>query len=322
MAKKPKPPGKKYNYMDTYGDLVTLLMCFFVLLFAMSTIEETKYVAFAEALSARFGTPADSPVAGGSDPTVSGVGEIPPEGSTMDPEQTMPEDLTQLEEAINKYAAENNMESEISVEVGESGTVFIRLSNNLLFDGDSSDLREESIGFLSFLADCFNSIESEILMTQYNGHTASIDGSTTDDWLLAAARAGEVSSFIQKDGGFNRFKVKSSFFGRNYPIADNGTPEGRAKNRRVDIIVSGNQTDTIEQTLIDMSRVYFPGDNQDNFEGAADDLPDNFLDSAEPNAELADMMSDLTADQREQLLLTEEDMAAENAQEADGAASG
>lgn len=284
--------------MDTYGDLVTLLLCFFVLLFAMSTIEESKYIALAESLSARFGTPADAPVEGGSDPTESGIGAIPPKGSEMTPDQTLPDDLTQLEQAIKKYAAENNMQSEISVEVGESGTVFIRLSNNLLFDGDSSDLRVESIGFLSFLADCFNAIEPEILMTQYNGHTASIDGSTTDDWLLAAARAGEVSSYIQKDGGFNRFKVRSSFFGRNYPLADNGTPEGRAKNRRVDIIVSGNQTDNIEKTLVDMSRIYFPSDDTEFFDGNAAALPDNFLDNVEPNATLTDAMESLTSGQQ------------------------
>ena len=55
VAKKPKPEGKKYNYMDTYGDLVTLLMCFFVLLFAMSTVEENKFNAFAQALTEQFG---------------------------------------------------------------------------------------------------------------------------------------------------------------------------------------------------------------------------------------------------------------------------
>ncbi len=54
MAKKPKPEGKKYSYMDTYGDLVTLLMCFFVLLFAMSTIQEEKFNAFAQGLASQF----------------------------------------------------------------------------------------------------------------------------------------------------------------------------------------------------------------------------------------------------------------------------
>lgn len=184
--------------MDTYGDLVTLLLCFFVLLFAMSTVEEVKYQAFAEALSSRFGSPTDTVVPGGSDPNESGIGEETPTGTEMDPDQTLPEELTQLEEAITRYVEQNNMEGQVSVESGESGAVFIRLSNNLLFDGDSYELRAESQAFLDFLAQCFAAVDSEILKVEMKGHTASIPGSGTDDWLLSGDRAGTVSSYIAR----------------------------------------------------------------------------------------------------------------------------
>lgn len=287
--------------MDTYGDLVTLLLCFFVLLFAMSTVEEVKYQAFAEALSSRFGSPTDTILPGGSDPSVSGIGEETPTGTEMDPDQTLPQEMTQLEEAITKYIEENNMEGQVSVESGQSGAVFIRLSNNLLFDGDSYDLRAQSIDFLNFLSQCFIEVDSEIMQVKMNGHTASIQGSGTDDWLLSAQRAGIVTSYIQKDGGYDRFKLYFSGYGRNYPIADNGTDDGRAANRRVDIVVLGNDSNNLTLTLQDAMRIYFPGDATQFFEGEQGELPDDIVDNISPNAAISDALAGLTPEELEAL---------------------
>lgn len=287
--------------MDTYGDLVTLLLCFFVLLFAMSTVEEVKYQAFAEALSSRFGSPTDTILPGGSDPSVSGIGEETPTGTEMDPDQTLPQEMTQLEEAITRYIEENNMEGQVSVESGQSGAVFIRLSNNLLFDGDSYDLRAQSIDFLNFLSQCFIEVDSEIMQVKMNGHTASIQGSGTDDWLLSAQRAGIVTSYIQKDGGYDRFKLYFSGYGRNYPIADNGTDDGRAANRRVDIVVLGNDSNNLTLTLQDAMRIYFPGDATQFFEGEQGELPDDIVDNISPNAAISDALAGLTPEELEAL---------------------
>ena len=284
MARK-KKEGKKYNYMDTYGDLVTLLLCFFVLLFSMSTVEQQKYNAFVEALSSRFGPqPANLSFVDPNASNVSGsdYSSTPPTGQTMSPDQTLPQDLSQLAQAIQQYAQQNNMTGDVSVERSPSGATFIRLSENLLFDGDSAVLRPQTADFLNFLSEAFNVVEGQILQVKFNGHTASIAGSGVNDWNLASERASTVASFITNEGQFNRFKAQPIGYGRNYPIADNATADGRAKNRRVDIIVLGNDVNQMELTLMDAMRVYFPSDTTTFFEGNAGALPDNYIDSVDP----------------------------------------
>ncbi len=174
------------------------------------------------------------------------------------------------------------MQGDVSGERNENGTTFIRLSDNLLFDGDSSALRPQTTDFLDFLSDAFNAVDDEILQVKFNGHTAYIDGSGVDDWILSGARAGSVASYITETGEFDRFKVEPVGYGRNYPIADNAVEEGRARNRRVDIIVLGNDASRMEATLMDSMRVYFPSDPVDFFEGNATDVPTEQVDGITP----------------------------------------
>jgi chemotaxis protein MotB len=278
MAKKPRPEGKKYNFMDTYGDMMTLLMCFFVLLFAMSTVETSKYNAFAEALSNRFGNtpPANPSWVPPADTSASGddYSNDEPAGDTqMAPDQTLPADFSQVYEAIEKYIEEHDMAGEVTLEKGANGSVFIRLSQNLLFAGDSSTLNAPASEFLDFLGECFLQVQREIFQVRFLGHTASISGSGTDDWFLSSERSGRVSSYFERTVLFPPYLLQATGYGRHYPIADNSNPASMALNRRVDIVVIGNDPDRLLFALAEASAIYFPGDDTSFFEGAPDELP-------------------------------------------------
>ncbi|MDL2327173.1 OmpA family protein [Ruminococcaceae bacterium OttesenSCG-928-A11] len=294
MAKKPKPEGKKYSYMDTYGDLVTLLLCFFVLLFAMSTVEESKYNAFVQAMTQQFGQqPLNlSSVTDPDAPPGDNFGdEAPVTGETIDPVEDMPADLKQLEEDISEYIEEKGLEGKVEIEVGESGAIFIRLNNNLIYAGDSSVLSAEAMDFLDFMGAGFVEISDSILQVDIIGHTASIEGSPTDDWVLSNERAAKVASYLERVVGFSPYKMHTLAYGRHYPIADNGTADF-VKNRRVDIIVVGNNADNLLMALAEAQRVYFPSDDTQFFEGDADELPANALDNAiaaERSADLSNL---------------------------------
>lgn len=293
MAKKPKPEGKKYSYMDTYGDLVTLLMCFFVLLFAMSTVEEEKYNAFAAALSQTFGPTTTTAAAAAQAPAQTPAENQQQDASeqvtgdlVMNPDQTLPEDFSQIGEAIEKYVEEQNLQGSVSVEVGESGATFIRIQDNLLFAGNSSALQPAALEFLDFLGESLLAVQDQVYRANFIGHTASIAGSGVDDWILSCDRSGTVASYFERTIGFSAGKMETTGYGRHYPIADNQTAEGIAKNRRVDIVVVSNNTDTLLQALGEASRIYFPEDSTEFYEGDPADLPEYTLNNLPPTANL------------------------------------
>jgi chemotaxis protein MotB len=285
--------------MDTYGDLVTLLLCFFVLLFAMSTVEESKYNAFVQALSNRFGTqPINlSAVTDPNAPEGDDYGDTEPtEGETLDPVENLPAEMRQLYEDVSEYVEQQNLAGEVTIEAGESGAVFIRLSENLLFGGNSSVLRSDAMDFLDYLGGGLVAASDGIFQVNILGHTGSQQGSAVDDWMLSSERSGRVASYLERAVGFSPYKMHTLGYGRHYPVADNNTIEGLAKNRRVDMVIVSNDAATFYGALAESQQVYFPDDDTQFFEGAPDELPGNALKDIAPTDRALDL-ENLTDDQ-------------------------
>lgn len=250
MARKKKgDSGGGYNWMDTYGDMVTLLLTFFIMLFSMSTVNEEKWAVLVRAFSRNpdAATAQIIMVAEGDGDDIapaSGVSQNLGQEAT-DPAE--PRDLIELYEMISSFIEANDMESSVSVEKDAADNVYIRFDNSIFFDGDSSILREESFPILDFLGDCLLSVEDQIFITRVNGHTAAIPGEENyhvSDWMLSGERASQVIIYFEERKGLNPKKLMSNGYGKNYPIDTNDTPEGRAKNRRVEIMILGNDFDT------------------------------------------------------------------------------
>ena len=295
MAKKNKPPGKKYNYMDTYGDLVTLLLCFFVLLFSMSSLDETQFSVITEALGQQFGNRVmnDSTVVHYVPNVTDDFGSDPTDGEVTMPSGAEHEAaMNDLADDLQAHIIENNLQGDVELQRGDNGLVFVRLSNNLLFAGNSFDLQPRSIELLNYLGEHLKGVENDIYTVNCVGHTAEVPDSPADDWILSGERAGIVASYLDSQIGFPATKLQVTAYGRMYPVADNSDIVARAANRRVDIVIINNSPEHLAEALLEASLVYFPDDDKQYFKGDTDRASENDTRNANSYVPPSTMVSD------------------------------
>lgn len=237
MAKKPREGPKTDGWKDTYGDMVTLLLCFFVLLYSMSAVDQEKWQAFVKA----FTNPGEDtaqvvlvPSDELGDHTVPGENSTEVGGSTED---TI-ENIDDLYEALKEFVEEQGMQDSVEIAEGE-GVVYVRYQNSLFFKPDSAELLPSAMPSLEFLGDSLKQLEDQLWLVSISGHTASVayDNYAVSDWDLSAMRATSVAKHFEEDSGLDPMILRPIGFGKNYPIADNGTAEGRERNRRVELVI-------------------------------------------------------------------------------------
>ena len=246
--KKRSDGGGGYNWMDTYGDMVTLLLTFFIMLFSMSTVNEEKWEILVRAFSRNpdAATAQIILVQEGEGDDIAPANGISQNLGDKLTDSELPTDLNQLYEYLKQYVEQNQMTASVSISKDSANNVYIRFDNNIFFDGDSYTLRKESYPILNFLGDCLKNLEDQIFVTRVNGHTAAIPGAENyhiSDWTLSGERASQVVIYFEEKSKLDPKKLMCNGYGKNYPIESNDTPEGRAKNRRVEIMVLGNSFD-------------------------------------------------------------------------------
>lgn len=263
--KKADEGGGGPNWLDTYADMVTLVLTFFVLMFSISSVDAEKWKMIVQAFSAdgnsnqQLVIPGDS----GSNP---GDGNVDPSGSGDSPigntsDSTIDEVVTfdDLYPYLKQYVESNGLENDVELVKGD-GYTFITFRNSIFFNGNSSVLREEGKVILRYICSAFINITDDISQVVVEGHTARAEngddpGQRLFDWDLSSARAGAVCGFIDIQNSaankvIDRSKLKSHGNGDTMPIAPHdNTEENRIKNRRVEIYISkeGSSTLTLEE---------------------------------------------------------------------------
>ena len=236
--KKKSGGGGGANWMDTYGDMVTLLLCFFVLLYSMSTISEDNWKAIVMSFN---------PLA---DQTIREVKEGNTTGPSSDPGDSAGM-IEMLFQALQEYVQQQNSEQTISVEK-DGGKVFISFNQTVFFDGESAVLKPESEPVLQSVSDMLSSVSGSIDEVRVLGHTAQASANRPNrvvvDRTLASNRATNVVIFIQQHSSVDPARLVSEGIGQWRPAVPNDTPENRARNRRVEMIISGRN---IEQEIED-----------------------------------------------------------------------
>ena len=250
MKKKKSSGGGGANWMDTYGDMVTLLLCFFVLLYSMSTIDTKKWEWIVQQFNPNsIDMEEPGPVDSGS--ASKGGDELP---------------TTQVDEAMDelyqflKSYAQNNTDASISVSQGD-GYVFISFDDAVFFDGNSSQIRPEGAAILDALIPALTKAGPFIDELEVLGHTAQATpygpNPTLADRNLSCLRASEVASYFQDriDGeSLDPGRLVAKGFGQWRPVADNQDSVQKAKNRRVEMVVTGRN---LEDHMQDKFQQYY-----------------------------------------------------------------
>lgn len=159
-------------------------------------------------------------------------------------------DREQLERTL---AAQQTLESNLDEVVQdeqldikrEDRTVILQLSDRILFDSGSAVIKDEGVRVLK---DVGNTVKTKLrgMRIQVAGHTDNIpvtpgQGAWSDNWSLSAARAVNVLQLLEEEVGIDPELLSAAGYGEHQPIAGNDTPEGRAKNRRIELVLVPQQ---------------------------------------------------------------------------------
>lgn len=235
MARKKREEESGGNWMDTYGDMVTLLLTFFIVLYSFSTVEEDKWADLVRAFNNRGANKVEQIVL-----TVAEEGKDPAynDGETQE--------IDALFEIIQAFVEENGMEDDITVSKSEEAeeilgpvdsNIFMEIQERISFLPDTSILTQESYEVLDFLGEALKKVDDKVLCVVIMGHTASFEASEVDSRMLSAERASVISNYFEEKFEISPKKFVPIGWSDIYPVEDNDTEEGRARNRRVEISI-------------------------------------------------------------------------------------
>lgn len=245
MARDKKPEEVKAGapeWMATYSDLVTLLFCFFVLLFAMSKTDPAKLMAIAQSLGQTISVidwgAGDSIL----DAISNGIMDMPPitkagEANKDDKNEAgkdVSDALKQMADDFITYFPQDSSSQNVEVEATEQ-SIKLRLGD-MLFDSGSDQLKPTAVEVLSVVADSLAEYpEYDIYIEGHTDNRPIRNARFPDNWALSSGRAQSVGRFFINDFNMDPQRITTIGYGEYRPLDTNETPEGRQRNRRVEI---------------------------------------------------------------------------------------
>ena len=227
------------SWMDTYGDMVTLLLCFFVMLYSMSSLDQQKWEIFVKSV---FPNSNEDQQIAINENILDGEYDV---SGNLEMEEEMDE-LDKLWIALQKKLEEKGLAEGVSMNKGD-GYAFISFENHAFFAGDSSQLTPEAIEVLDVFCESIEPQIESFAQIEVLGHTAQGDPNKPNnahtDRLLSATRAAEVVAYIQNKNIMDPGKLIGISYGQNRPVDTFETSEGRAKNRRGEFLIINNGAD-------------------------------------------------------------------------------
>ncbi|MCZ8514916.1 flagellar motor protein MotB [Paenibacillus filicis] len=248
-SKKQEAPENHERWLLSYADFITLVLIFFIIMYAMSKIDVQKYEILSQALKFEFkkadtlmpqGTGVLGQVStakGGADPTKSAKEAADKEKKEREDHDKKERQLEDLLKQIQTYIEQNKLQGQVSAANTPRG-VAVTLNDLFLFDLGKADLKPAAFPILNQLASLFPTLDATISI---EGHTDDLPLSTgslyRDNWGLSQARSLSVLRYFVYNAQLEQKKFISTAYADTRPVVENNSAENRAKNRRVEIVV-------------------------------------------------------------------------------------
>jgi chemotaxis protein MotB len=237
LKRRPASSPSHERWLVSYADFVTLLFAFFVVMFASSQVDKGKIGKLAAAIQVAFDDL-------GIFPGPSSKTSVSPEGPPQDALPSITNlldarnisNLAKLQKELAQALAGEIKRGEVALKTGRDGLV-ISLREVGFFDSGSADVKLKSEPSVARIAKV---LEGRPYHVRIEGHTDNVPIHTdrfASNWELSTARATEMTKLFITRYEFPPERLSAAGFAEFHPVAPNGSEEGRALNRRVDIVI-------------------------------------------------------------------------------------
>ncbi len=219
-------------WMTTYGDMVTLLLTFFILMVSYANMDERKWAVAAKSLQGALGV----------------IEDIDVEMAITQEAAGGEEDLLVRSE-INKKLKEFEVQIAAEIAAGDitvnyiKNGLLIQMGSKLLFNSGSAELKQESFPVLKLISTTVKEYAVDIVV---GGHTDNVPINSPrfhSNWELSGARAMTVVNYLMDSEGIMPQVLAATAYGENRPLVPNDTPEDRQVNRRVEFAITWGDPD-------------------------------------------------------------------------------
>ncbi len=242
------------TWVVTFGDMMSLLLTFFILMYSMSELKQDRFLVASQSLREAMGSTGETPP---EDPQ----GLLPPQpepdstGAATGPEATPTETsegvdayletfaeayMAMLAERLERLIEAQGLDSRTVEVVTLEDGVYLRIRDAALFASGDAVLGSQGRTIVTALAEITGSLEIPTVVAGHADDRPIATDRYPSNWELSAARAAGVARFLVSTGQ-RPSMVKVESYGEHAPVADNGTAEGRSKNRRVELFFSRDE---------------------------------------------------------------------------------
>ncbi len=219
------------RWLLTYADLITLLLAFFIIMYAGSKADLERFTKLAISLRQGFGINVL--------PTSGGQGILPGEGGGASPFQSLPQrskDFLAISQALAKHSRATGMHQFVAVNMRREG-IAITLSASLLFPSGGVELSRDSLPMLDEIARLLAPMPNPIRVEAHTDDLPTNDPLYPTNWELSAARAASVVRYLIEKGHIQPERLIAVGRAEYAPLFPNDSREHRAQNRRADIVI-------------------------------------------------------------------------------------